>query len=299
MIIPKNHNILEFLQNQKIDVIAPCNGKGLCGKCKVLIHSKPKPNKIEMDLLSITDLEKGIRLACTRTTSYDTEITNLANQKITQIVSDFNINYQMNPYLKLKKTHNYYEVYRNDILIAKKQQPRIFGASIDIGTTTVVIVLYDLGNLVPIEIKSFLNPQSKYGSDVISRIQFTSNINGLNSISEVLTSKIDSELNIMLVKNGISKEDLFDVIIAGNTTMNYLLLKIDPTSLAIAPYKADFLNTTTTKYYNIFNSNVKAEVTVLGGFDAFVGGDILSGIYSENLHKKEKFNMLIGKIKNF
>lgn len=291
--IPKHKNILTYLQQANTSILAPCNGKGTCGKCKILIPSNPTPNNQELVKLSQKELENGVRLACTRVTKEDTIIEPLFAQQIMEIESNYEINYLTNSYLKITEENDQFSVYRGTQLITTKDTRDAYGICIDIGTTTVVLVLFDLNNAHPIESIAFLNPQGAYGSDVISRIQYASNLEHLKILSSVITSKIDHEIKQLLDNNAISKDDLFEVVIAANTTMNHLLLGVDPTSLATAPYKSVFLDTIIKPYHEIFPSHFTSNVTILGGFDSYVGGDIVSGVYSQDLHKKDDYNILV------
>lgn len=293
MIIPKNKNILNYLQKMNINIVSPCNGKGICGKCKVSIASKPKANKQELEMLSLEEIHNGIRLACTRKTLEDTEITLLNEYSNMKITSSFNTVNKKNPYIKLVASDKEYKVYRGTELIALTNENKAYGIAIDIGTTTVVVTLNDLVSNQTIDITSFLNPQSKYGSDVISRIQFGGDKHNLLILANLIKNAIDNSIENLLIQNGILDKDIYEVIIAANNTMVHLLLETDPTPLALAPYKSDLLETITCPYSEVFSKDRKATLTIFGGFDAFVGGDIVSGIYSENLHQKKQFNLLV------
>lgn len=293
MIIPKNNNILKYLQQNKVNIMSPCNGQGICGKCKVLIHSKPKPNKQELSALSSSELDQGIRLACSRNVLEDIDVEILNEQLNMKITSSFTTIKNKNPYIKLQKDNNKYNVYRGNKLIKSTQFNKAYGVAVDIGTTTVVVTLNDLIGNHPIDIVTFLNPQSKFGADVISRIQYAGSKEGLDTLSQLITTAIDNSIETLLSSNKIEDDCLYEVVVAANNTMVHLLLHIDPTALALSPYKSNLLQTIETRYGDVFDNNRNATLTIIGGFDSYVGGDIVSGIYSENLHKKETYNLLV------
>ncbi|MBN2604713.1 MAG: DUF4445 domain-containing protein [Bacilli bacterium] len=293
MKIKKNNNILQALQTSNIDIIAPCNGRGICGKCKIIIPSKPRVNLTEEKFLTSLEIQKGVRLACTRTVLEDTEVESYMDSSTMKIDSDVCIHYDMNPYLKIKNNGLLFDVFRSNVFIETKKTNNAYGIAIDIGTTTVVLVLLDLYRKKIVETISFINPQSRYGSDVISRIQFASTKENIDLLSSLMTNRVHTSILSLLKENKISKKDLYEVVIAANTTMNYLLLKLDPSPLAVAPYHASFLETIKKEYSDIFSPDISATVTIIGGFDSFVGGDILSGIYSEALHQKSACNLFV------
>ena len=104
---------------------------------------------------------------------------------------------------------------------------------IDIGTTTCAMVLFDLIVGAEVEQRSFVNPQVGFGSDVIRRIHFANNVQNIGTLQKLITTAIDQEIHSLLSVNHIDPQDLIDVVIAGNTTMNYLLLGYNPSSLAV------------------------------------------------------------------
>ncbi|MFQ9800208.1 MAG: hypothetical protein ACLR23_16120 [Clostridia bacterium] len=92
------------------------------------------------------------------------------------------------------------------------------GAAVDIGTTTVAAYLYDLSTGALLNQASALNPQSAFGADVITRIQYTTeNEDGLCRMQRAIAHQIDDLLASM------TSAPIQKVCIAGNTTMLHLL----------------------------------------------------------------------------
>ena len=115
------------------------------------------------------------------------------------------------------------------------------GLAIDIGTTTLVFYLVNLITGSIVETRAILNPQAKYGADVISRIQYTAeHKDGSRILQKVIINAINQELAHLINFALITKNEIIKVVVAGNTTMLHLLLGVNPISLAIAPYKAQF-----------------------------------------------------------
>ncbi|MHB1319725.1 MAG: 2Fe-2S iron-sulfur cluster-binding protein, partial [Anaerolineae bacterium] len=113
----------------------------------------------------------------------------------------------------------------------------LLGMAYDIGTTTVVGYLMDLATGDELAVASELNPQTRHGDNVISRIQFADETaDGLN----ILQSEILGALNRILVANaeavGRRPVDVLAVTVVGNTTMQHLLLAVSPSHLAQSPY---------------------------------------------------------------
>ena len=115
------------------------------------------------------------------------------------------------------------------------------GVAIDIGTTTLVFYLVDLITGVISETRAVPNPQAKYGSDVISRINYTAqHEDGLKTQQKVLVDEIDEQLEHFIKFIGIKANDIVKVIIDGNTILLHILLGINPLPLALAPFTPEF-----------------------------------------------------------
>jgi uncharacterized 2Fe-2S/4Fe-4S cluster protein (DUF4445 family) len=112
-----------------------------------------------------------------------------------------------------------------------------YGIAFDIGTTTVVGYLLDLGTGVAAATVSGLNPQAAFGGDLMSRIAFAQEEPGHvrqlhNRIIQMLNGLIEEACGTA----GIDRERVYKVVVVGNTVMHHLFLGIDPTYVGHAPY---------------------------------------------------------------
>lgn len=158
---------------------------------------------------------------------------------------------------------------------------------IDIGTTTVAFELVtDKGTL-----KTYrtINPQRRFGLDVLSRIE-SANRGRLDELSAVMRYTIISGYKKVTEEFGDTKK----VIIAGNTTMVHLLMGYSCGTLGEYPFKSKHLGTIKTTLDKVTKSKVSPiETVIYGGISAFVGGDIVSGLYMSDFDKSDKVNMFI------
>ena len=160
----------------------------------------------------------------------------------------------------------------------------------DIGTTTIAMVLLD-EDLNVLDSFSKVNPQGKYGADVISRIKASSGADGSEAASEM------KELVRDVLKEGIRKfvrslddPGLFpEMYIAANTTMVYLLMGYDTAELGSAPFNASH---TEDEEFELDAGDVKVNCHVLPGFSAFVGSDIYAGILASDLTESVDYTLL-------
>lgn len=116
-------------------------------------------------------------------------------------------------------------------------QDRCLGAAVDIGTTTVVLHLVDLETGERIGTASALNPQARYGHDLISRIEHASaSGGGLADLQSCIVRLINDLLLRAASEASVSTNDVFEVTVVGNTAMHHMFLGLDPTHLAASPY---------------------------------------------------------------
>ena len=169
-----------------------------------------------------------------------------------------------------------------------------YGFAFDIGTTTVAGQLIDLNSKDILGTRIAFNKQAIYGSDVISRIIYASNPEGLSKLSEAVLDNINEMiLDITSAKN-IALSDAYCVVCAGNMTMMHLLLKIDPAKIRKAPYIP------TTAIFETIHApeagieiNPKGIAAFLPGVTTYVGGDIVAGVIACGLAENDELSLLI------
>lgn len=240
--------LLNALRNNDFDVYSPCGGNGTCGKCKVYVKGE------------------GVVSSCIYTINDSIEIILPDKREAKVLVAQHAYTIQL------------------PLMPGPPADLSVFphGVAIDIGTTTVVLYLVNLITGTLVETRAILNPQARYGADVISRIQFTAtNSDGLSILQGEILNTINRELTHLLHFGDISEPELIKITIAGNTTMLHLLLGVDPLSLALAPFKAQFLEEQILHGEDLkLNCLPAAEIRILPSISAYVGADIVAGLAS-------------------
>ena len=150
------------------------------------------------------------------------------------------------------------------------------GIAVDIGTTTVAASLLKKDGTVVS--RSCLNPQSTYGADVISRIEACAGgaLPELTRLIRDCVKELVSELN--------KENEAEELVVSGNTTMLHLFCGISPESMGVSPFTPQF---TDVQHLDGTEFGVK-KVTILPTVSAFIGSDIVAGIYALGLHKTGK-----------
>lgn len=154
--------------------------------------------------------------------------------------------------------------------------------AVDIGTTTVVMQLFDLdGSLMDQFV--CVNPQVEYGADVLSRIQAASDSIKAEKMKHMIRDVLKQ--GIERFGKHICKKDLY-MVLAANTTMIYLLMGFDTAELGRAPFTATHLQEMQTDIEGV-------PCYIFPGVSAFVGGDIVAGMYALDMLKNEELTLLI------
>ncbi len=113
----------------------------------------------------------------------------------------------------------------------------LYGLACDIGTTTVVGYLLDLATGRRLAVASALNPQTRFGDDVISRIEVAGRDDaGLEALRQAIVAAVDELLAQATTTAGVAREQVYAVVVVGNTAMHHLFLGLSPAALGRAPY---------------------------------------------------------------
>lgn len=114
---------------------------------------------------------------------------------------------------------------------------RLYGVAVDVGSTTVAAQLCDLANGRVLAEAGCMNPQIRYGEDLMSRISYAmKNADGRTELTRVIREAINGLVTELTAQAGCSPADVLEVAIAGNSVMHHLVLGWDPTELGRAPF---------------------------------------------------------------
>ena len=129
------------------------------------------------------------------------------------------------------------EVYCEGVAI-DAYRGHLYGLAVDLGTTTVVIDLVDLETGRSIQVSGFENPQRFGGSDVMNRISYDAEPRNKGELQQAIATAINREILEMCQRHGFARRHIYEVVIAGNTTMRDLFFKLDVQSVGQRPYKS-------------------------------------------------------------
>ena len=171
---------------------------------------------------------------------------------------------------------------------------KLYGAAFDVGTTTVAGMLVNLINGKVVAAASASNPQMHFGADVISRIKFAGEPEGLHKLSEGIRKTLNHIILELCKKANISNQSVYLVTAAGNSTMEHLLLGVSPESLGRNPYVSVFslLPPLAGKEIGL-DINSGGRVQLLPNIASFVGADTVAAIIAVDQDVTDKLTLLL------
>jgi uncharacterized 2Fe-2S/4Fe-4S cluster protein (DUF4445 family) len=238
----------------------PCGGSSACGSCRVRLVSGEIPITRDMkDALSAGELAAGWRLACQAEAS-------------SAVVLEIG---QWSP-----------RILTDEASVPVEPREGI-GLVIDLGTTTLVAERVDLRTGAVQEVRTALNPQGRYGADVMSRIEFA-----LRK-PDVLAGLIRRTLGAMAGELA-SGSPLTEIVLCGNTVMHHLFCGESVEPLSHVPFQSPSLGARTFSARELgWPAAVRDGVTFLPCVGGFVGSDLLCGLVACGLHESERELALI------
>uniref|UniRef100_A0A7C3J3V1 DUF4445 domain-containing protein n=1 Tax=Candidatus Methanomethylicus mesodigestus TaxID=1867258 RepID=A0A7C3J3V1_9CREN len=170
-----------------------------------------------------------------------------------------------------------------------------YGVAVDIGTTKLAVFLVDLNDGSIIFADGIMNPQIRFGEDVISRINYASQgPRELEEVQKTIVAGINELIQKGLDETGVIREDVNEMAVVGNTAMHHLFVGIDVKSLGLAPYAAGMGNANDLLARDLgIGINPSGNVHVLPNVAGFVGADAIADILASRLHEKEKMTLLM------
>jgi uncharacterized 2Fe-2S/4Fe-4S cluster protein (DUF4445 family) len=248
-------------------ISTPCGGHGSCGGCWVIIKNGNLSDltTAEKETFSMAEIAQGYRLACQTKVLGNVEVEipaeSLADQRLNGIMKTVSANGDQ----------------------GSKQGA--LGLAIDLGTTKIAGSLVHLDSGTVLASDGVLNPQSTYGHDLMSRLAYAMEsdhqyyqlnqkvITGINSLATDLANQIERKVT-----------DISRMVVAANTAMHHIFMKLPLAQLAQAPYQPAVTIPIMKKARDLgLNIDPMADIYVLPPVAGFVGGDHVAMIVGSGL----------------
>ncbi|MBE6947912.1 MAG: DUF4445 domain-containing protein [Ruminococcaceae bacterium] len=171
----------------------------------------------------------------------------------------------------------------------------IVGCALDIGTTTVTMVLTDLESGKILSKGSSGNGQIRYGADVINRIIQQSRPGGKEKLQKAIVDETLSPIIRNLCRSAkLAPESILRLCVGANTTMNHLLVGVDADPVRMDPYIPSFFGWEGLLAGDLrLPMNPLAPVVIAPNIGSYVGGDITAGTLASLIWDKDEMSLFI------
>ncbi len=240
----------------------PCGGRGSCGRCLVRLSEGEIPlTPLHTLKLREMNLSGRWRLACQSRCESDLV-------------------------LELDQ--------RDPIILADEQvfefQPRQgLGMVVDLGTTTIVVQLVDLETGQVLAAEHTLNPQSRFGSDLVTRLQAA-----LEGQSVTLTTMIRATIGELVRSVALQQPRApSQTVMVGNTVMQHLFCGYDVRPLSFYPFESPHLEMACFSADELGWETEAGSICFYPSIGSYVGSDILAGIFATGMHLSDGYTVLV------
>lgn len=267
-----------------------CGGRGDCGRCRIqFMKGITLPTPLERSVMEPEELRQGYRLACLSKPKSDCVIRlALAEEPEIEIVSEMTDLSGDNDYIsqQKKQTENRKtsDMKSDHLQSAENKEDQKYVIAADLGTTTIAMQLCDALTGRAVDTYCEMNPQRSYGADVLSRIQAScaGHSEAMQKMAWGVLERGMAQFGRKLAGMTYEMTDVTEcarkivrMCIAGNTAMEHLLLGYDVSSLGVSPFTPVEIG-----LQEIVREGFPMPVCLAPGISAFVGGDIVAGLYA-------------------
>ena len=179
--------------------------------------------------------------------------------------------------------------------ICGPQDTGIYGCAIDIGTTTVTMVMTDLTSGKILAKGSSGNGQIRYGADVINRIIEQGKPGGKKKLQDAIIKETLVPIMVGLCKSAsLNPRSILSLCVGANTTMNHLFVGVDAQSVRMEPYIPSFFHWDGLLAGDVnLPANPLAEVRIAPNIGSYVGGDITAGTLASGIWDRDEMSLFI------
>ena len=176
---------------------------------------------------------------------------------------------------------------------------KLYGVAVDLGTTTIVVYLWDLVSGKVLGVASNYNRQISCGEDILARVNFARK-NGLTKLQALAVDSINTAITMVSDATSIDLDDIYEVVVAGNTVMTHMLLGIDPEYMIAEPYVPVVRRALSVASNRIgIACNPNSGLFAFPAVSDFIGGDIIADILACGMGERDDISLLIDIGTNF
>ncbi len=172
---------------------------------------------------------------------------------------------------------------------------KIYGVALDIGSTTLAAQLCDLTSGEVIANQGMMNPQIRFGEDLMSRVSYCmQNPDGANQLTLSVRQAINELINKLTAQANIEADDILEMTVVGNPIMHHLFLGIDPQPLGVAPFALVTEDALTVNAREVgININLGGRIYTLPCIAGHVGADAAAVLLAESPQEKDVISLIV------
>jgi len=252
----KGKTLMEALAEEGVQLAGTCGGRGTCGKCQVKADGRDV-------------------LACRQS------VTENVTVEVPEHEEDWSAKEGA---LQLPEG-----------FVCEEAEADTYGVALDLGTTTVVVMLWDLARGILTDVEAVANPQRHYGADVMSRIGFVLRAPwNLKRLQSSLINEVNQTISRLVMKQGIKLGQIRKIAAVGNTAMSHLFLGEDVSGLAGHPFAPAFTGSVTAMAREMgLAAHEEAEVYMAPNIAGHVGSDITAGVLASGYADEDGNRLLL------
>ena len=171
----------------------------------------------------------------------------------------------------------------------------IYGLAIDLGSTTIAAHLTDLGSGKVIASSGIMNPQIRFGEDLMSRVSYgIMNPGGAAKMTKAVITGLQTLIDGAAKQAGLNSEDIIELVLVGNPVMHHLLLGIDPVELGGAPFALAVDTSVEIRASELgIDVHPGGRVYVLPCIAGHVGADAAGVVLAEAPQKHDQYTLVV------
>ena len=172
---------------------------------------------------------------------------------------------------------------------------RALGIAVDVGSTTLAGHLFDLATGTALATAGTMNPQIRFGEDLMSRVSYVMmNPGGEVELTRAVRESLDELIGQLCEEGGTTRDEVLELVLVGNPIMHHLLLGLDPTPLGVAPFTLEIseaVDRTATELD--LEAHPAARAPVLPCIAGHVGADTAAVVLATRPHEADGVQLVV------
>ena len=172
---------------------------------------------------------------------------------------------------------------------------RALGVAVDVGSTTLAGHLFDLATGTALATAGTMNPQIRFGEDLMSRVSYVMmNPGGEVELTRAVRESLDELIGQLCEEGGTTRDEVLELVLVGNPIMHHLLLGLDPTPLGVAPFTLEIseaVDRTATELD--LEAHPAARAHVLPCIAGHVGADTAAVVLATRPHEADGVQLVV------